>query len=88
MAATAPGKTVRRRSPEFDFASEQRPELGRRLLAVMNHPYPAGYQPAIGQLAAQAKEGHQPEFDVMAVRPPLDAGVLKRDREFLVLAKL
>jgi len=88
MCATAPGKNqLVRGGPEFDIAAEQRPEFGRRLLAVMNHPDPAGEQSTVGQLAAQANNGDQPEFDVMAVRPPLDPGVLERDSEFLALAK-
>jgi hypothetical protein len=48
----------------------------------MSHPYPARYQPAIGELAAQAYERQEPEFDLVAVRPPFDADVIEIDRRF------
>ena len=75
------------RGAEFDLASQQRAKFGRRPVAMMYHPYPARHYSAVGKLAEQANEGQQPEFDVVAVRPPFDADVFERDRDLPACAK-
>jgi hypothetical protein len=48
----------------------------------MSQSYPAGYQSAIGELAADADKGQQPELDLVIVRPPFDADVIESDHGF------